>query len=215
MAKFCGNCGTKLDDSAKVCGNCGTPLKGMSAKTPEVLIVDPEKKKKLEAKVKKIVKLCVAAVALILVAVLTFNLVSNFTGHKGLLRKVMNAVEKYEIEELVSMSSDAYYFAGEDYADFYFESNVGSVLDYLESSVGHGYKLSYEVYDVYTLSNRNMESLLENIAWDFSEFDASIVGKAVVANVTLTAKNGKDISSRDLTITMVKENGSWRLLYLE
>ena len=28
MAKFCGNCGAKLDDNARVCGHCGTPVGG-------------------------------------------------------------------------------------------------------------------------------------------------------------------------------------------
>lgn len=26
MAKFCGNCGSKMDDDAKICGMCGTPF---------------------------------------------------------------------------------------------------------------------------------------------------------------------------------------------
>ena len=29
MAKFCGNCGTQLEDNAKICGKCGTPLDGV------------------------------------------------------------------------------------------------------------------------------------------------------------------------------------------
>ena len=42
MAKYCGNCGTQLEDSAKVCGQCGTPLDGASLPRPKVKVIDPE-----------------------------------------------------------------------------------------------------------------------------------------------------------------------------
>lgn len=43
MAKFCGNCGTQLEDNAKICGQCGTPLDGTSSKILDLKVVDPEK----------------------------------------------------------------------------------------------------------------------------------------------------------------------------
>ena len=30
MAKFCGNCGARLEDDAKICGKCGTSVEGVT-----------------------------------------------------------------------------------------------------------------------------------------------------------------------------------------
>ena len=153
MAKFCGNCGTQLEDNAKICGKCGTPLDGMSANIPGLKVTDPEKQKKM----KKTVKLVVGMVALVIVAVIAFNVVSQYTGYNRLLRKVMTAYENYDIDTLISLSSDMYYYGEEDWVEYYFEYSVGDDLDYFESYVGHNYKLSYDVQEVYTLSGRKLE----------------------------------------------------------
>ena len=215
MAKFCGNCGTQLDDSAKVCGNCGTPLNGASPNIPGIKVVDPEKKKEMQKKVKKIIKLCVGLVALVLVVIIAYNLITAYTGYNGFLRKAMAAYEDYDIDALVSMSSDMYYYGSEDYAEVYFEGTVGYVLDSLESSVGHNYKLSYEVKETYSLSNRNFESMLDEISWIFTEFDTSVIEDIVVAEITVTAQQGSKSVNRDLKVTMSKEDGTWKLLYID
>ena len=215
MAKFCGNCGTQLDDSAKVCGTCGTPLNGASPNIPGIKVVDPEKKKEMQKKVKKIIKLCVGVVALVLVVIIAYNLITAYTGYNGFLRKAMAAYEDYDIDALVSMSSDMYYYGSEDYAEVYFEGTVGYVLDSLESSVGHNYKLSYEVNETYSLSNRNFESMLDEISWIFTEFDTSVIEDIVVAEITVTAQQGSKSVNRDLKVTMSKEDGTWKLLYID
>ena len=56
MAKFCGNCGAKMNDSAKVCGQCGTP-------------VDPDFKKNNTSREKKKFPKWVKWVVLVLVLV--------------------------------------------------------------------------------------------------------------------------------------------------
>lgn len=43
MAKFCGNCGAKLDDNAKVCGMCGAMLTTSTPNISGVQYVNPEK----------------------------------------------------------------------------------------------------------------------------------------------------------------------------
>ena len=76
---------------------------------------------------------------LVAVAIVAFNIVSQFTGYNGLLRKVMTAYESYDIDTLVSLSSDMYYYGEEDWVEYYFEYNVGDALESFESSVGHSY----------------------------------------------------------------------------
>lgn len=211
MAKFCGNCGAQLEDNAKICGNCGTPLDGVSTNIPGLKVTDPEKQKKM----KKTVKLVVGMIALVIVAVIVFNVISQYTGYNGLLRKVMIAYENYDIDTLVSLSSDMYYYGEEDWVEYYFEYNVGEDLDSFESSVGHSYKLSYEVNETYVMSERKVDELLNEIEHTYSDFDVDVIEKIIVADLTLTAKQGSKSVNRDVDIVMTKEDGSWKLLYIE
>ena len=210
MARFCGNCGAQIDENAKVCGQCGTPVED-STKMPPVKVVDSEKKKKN----KKIFKAMIALALVAVVAVTAINVVSKFTGYNGLLRKVMTAYEGYDIDTLVSLSSDIYYYGEEDYVESYFEKSVGSALDSFETSVGHSYQFSYEVNETYTMSERKTKEVLDGIEYTYADFDVSIIEEMVVSDITVTAKQGSKSVERDLNITMSKENGTWKLLYIE
>lgn len=209
MAKFCGNCGTQLEDNAKVCGNCGAPLDGISPDISGLNSVDPEKQKK----VRNIVKGVLTGAAVVIAAVIVLNIVSQFTGYKGLLRKVMSAYKNYDIETLVSLSGDMYYYGNEDWVEKYFEYAVGDDLDSFES-VGHNYKLSYEVNEIYIMSDRKFDEVISQIELAYSDFDTSTIDKIAVADLTVTAKQGKESTSQDIDIIMSKENGKWRLLYI-
>lgn len=210
MAKYCGNCGEKMDDNAKICGRCGTPVDG-NITTSSVKIVDPEKEKKN----KKIFKLAVALILVMAIALTTFNVVSKFTGYNGLIRKVMAAYETYDIDTLVSFSSDIYYYGEEDYVEDYFENIVGTTLDSFELSVGHNYQMSYEIKETYTISERKTNEILEGIEYSYPDFDVSIIKELVAFDITVTAKQGSKLDDRDLNVTMSKEKGSWKLLYIE
>lgn len=211
MSKFCGNCGAELDDNARVCGQCGTPLEATPSKIPGVKIVAPEKQKKA----KKTIKLIISLIAIVVVAAIAINIASNFTGYKGLLRKVMNAYEDYDIDTLVSLSSDMYYYGEEDWVEYYFEYSVGNNLDYFESYVGHNYKLSYDVQEVYTLSERKLDTLLDTIESSNPDFDISTISQVKVADIKVTAKEGKSSVSMSVQVTITKENGTWKLLYID
>ena len=154
-------------------------------------------------------------IVVVAVAVIAVNIISNFTGYNGLLRKVMKAYEDYDIDTLVSLSSDIYYYDTEDFAEYYFEYSVGEDLDILEGNVGHSYNLSYETNEIYTLSDRRLNELLDNIESMYPDFDVSLLSKVVVADVTVTATQGNQSTSIDVDITMSKEDGVWKLLYIE
>lgn len=210
MARFCGNCGAQIDENAKVCGQCGTPVED-STKMPPVKIINPEKKKKN----KKIFKIVVALALVVAVAVIAINVVSKFTGYNGLLHKVMTAYEGYDIDTLVSLSSDIYYYGEEDYVEDYFKNRVGATLDSFETSVGHSYQFYYEVNETYTMSERKTKEVLDEIEYTYPDFDVSILDEMVVSDITVTAKQGSKSVERNLSITMSKENGTWKLLYIE
>ena len=56
---------------------------------------------------------------MVLIGVIAVNVVLKFTGYNGLLRKVMKAYETYDIEKLVSLSSNIYYYGEENYGEDY------------------------------------------------------------------------------------------------
>lgn len=207
MAKFCGNCGAQLDDAARVCGACGAPVDGVSG----VKKTDPMKRKRR----KKIITIATSLVVIVVVAIIAVKIVLEFTGYRGLLRQVMNAYEAYDIDALVALSSDIYYYDDEDYVEDYFEYSVGYNLDDFEDFVGHSYKLSYEINEIYTMSERKANDLLDSIEYEYEDFDTSTIEEIVVADLTLTAEQVKKSLDRDLEITMTKEDGTWRLLYID
>lgn len=214
MSKFCGNCGTQLDDSAKVCGNCGTPLEtntATNATIPGISYVDPERK----AKMKKKVKLFASLAVIVVVAVIAINIISGFVGYKGAVRKIMNAYEDYDLNTIVSMSSELYYFMDdESYADDYFGDIISNDLDSFENQVGHKYKLTYEITDSYKMSDHKYEDLLDTLSY-YGDFDADIISKVMIVEVDVTAKEGRDSMTIELKLTLTKEDGSWKLLYLQ
>lgn len=212
MARFCGNCGVQLDDDARVCGQCGMPVDGIQGKVIGIKIVDPKKKKKLMRKV----KMGIVLVAVIIIAVAGIKIVRNFTGTNGFVRKVMAAYEKYDIDAIVSLSSDMYYYSDyENYVEEYFENAVGQNIDNFEASVGHGYKMSYKVEEIYDLSQRKQDKILKNIEQLYPDFDVDKINKIALANVKVTAKQGSKSANRTVKITISKEGENWRILYLE
>lgn len=212
MAGFCGNCGAQLDNDARVCGQCGIPIDWRQGKVHGFKVVNLQKRKKLMKKM----KILIALVVVIIIAAAGVKIVRNFTGTNGLIRKVMTAYEKYDIDTIVSLSSDMYYYNDyENYVEEYFESAVGKNIDNFEVSVGHSYKMSYKVEEIYDLSQRKQDKILESIESTYPDFDVDIINKIVVANVKVTAKQGSKSANKTVKITMSKEGKKWKILYIE
>jgi len=216
MEKFCGNCGKPVEDGAKVCGNCGTPVENENSgntrvsTVPGINYVDPEKK----AKNKKRVKMVLGAVALVVVFIVAFNIISGFVGYKGATRKIMDAYKDYNIDTLIDMSSDLYLFYGdESYVERYFEESVSNDLENFENRVGHKYKISYEIKEAYTASDRKFNELINSLSY-YEEFDPDIISKIMVIEMEVTAKDGNKTATINKELYLTKESGSWKLLYL-
>lgn len=218
MSKFCGNCGAQLDDSAKVCGNCGTPLSensNVSSSIPGVEYVDPEKKAKNKKRIKKFIGL----IAVVVVVIIAINIISGFIGYKGAVRKIMNAYEDYDVDTLVSLTSnirlDVFDILGDDYATDYYENIVSDDLDYYENTVGHKYKLSYEITETYELTERKVDDLLDSAESYIEYIEDYDISKVMVVEVNVTAKEGNKSTDATLTIYLTKENGSWKLFQFD
>ena len=207
MSKFCGNCGAQMDDDAKVCGQCGTPIGG-NVNIPILKIADSEKTKKR----KKTFKIIIMLVMIAVISVGAVNVVSKFTGYNALLREVMSAYERYDMNQLISLSSDIYYYGDEEFVEDYYSNSVGPALEYFESTVGHSYKFSYKVNETYTMSGREKEETLKNIEYTCPDFDVTIIEEIVVSNITITAKQSEKSAEKELNVAMIKEDGDWKLL---
>lgn len=211
MAKFCGNCGAELEGNERVCGMCGKPIVGAQ----EIHGSDLQRKPVNKQKIKKVMKTVIAIAIVVAVGVAALKIVPNFVGGRGLVRQVMSAYKTYDIDTLVTLSSDVYYYGGEDEAELYFEYAVGEAIDYFEDMVGHSYRLTYEINEIYTMSDRKTDILLNDLEYAYPSFDFNTISKVAVADVLLTAKQGKNETEYAVPITMTKEGNTWKLLYLD
>ena len=204
MAKFCGNCGARWEDDVRVCGKCGTPFGDVRGPSPVKV-----------NQAKKIVKTAIILVLVAAILLAAWSVGSSFIGKKGLIRQVMNAYKADSVYDLVDLSSDVYYYSYySDDAEDYFEDRLDLIVDYFDSTVGYDYKLSYKINGIHTLSDRQLNNELDDIADDYDGFNVGSIEKMAIAEVTLTAKQGSRHVDRVMEITMTKEDDGWRLLYI-
>ena len=150
ISKYCGNCGAKLENSEKVCRHCGRPVDSFLTTASGVIVVGSNRQKK----VKRTVRWIAGLIVTVIIATLAVNIASNFTGYYSLLGKILNAYEDDDIDAFVSLSSNAYYYSDENWVENYFENSVSFSLDFFETAVGYRYNLSYEVNEIYVMSER-------------------------------------------------------------
>lgn len=81
--------------------------------------------------------------------------------------------------------------------------------------MGHDYKLRYDVQDIYTLPERKLSSILDTVEASFPDYDVSSISQVKIADIEVTAKKGSSSTSIAVQVTMVKEHGSWKLLYID
>lgn len=225
MAKFCGNCGARMDDSARICGYCGTPLAAYTPGTapgemPGGGTADTAKSNaESMKKVKKLVINIVAALLAIAIVVTGVTVVTSFTGVKGTVRKVMKVYENYDVDAFAAVCSDVIYEMASQYSSYsdsdpiedIFDESIGNDLDQIEYDLGYGtYKISYEINKISKVSDRKMEALSNNL--EEASIDPDIIQDVRLVDITITAKVGRDDTTLDKTLILTKESGKWRLL---
>lgn len=212
MSKFCGNCGAQLDDSAKICGYCGTPLSGQATnKTSSIPGVVNKASQEKMANTTALIKKGIIGIVAVVVLILVLNVVSSFTGYKGVVRKVVNAFEDYDMKTLTACASDLNYY--NDYTDWddVFEYRVSSKLDYYEDMLGHNLKISYKILDSYKMDDRNKNALIER--YENEGVDVDKVKTVRVVELELKIKGSKSTSTftKD-NMVLIKEGGKWKVL---
>lgn len=127
----------------------------------------------------------------------------------------MNAYERYDIDTLILLSSDLYYYGDENFAETYYEDRVGADLDLFEQSVGYNYKISYKINDVYDLPERRLNEILDMLESSNIDYDVAQIERIAVSDITVTAEQGDKSIVQDINIFLTKEDGTWKLLAIE
>ncbi len=202
-----------MDEDARVCGQCGVPIEGginsgvAGGGTQSGGAVNK----------KPWIKFVIALVVVLCIAGIVVKVVSNYTGRKGFIRKVVKAYVDYDIDGLMNLASDIYFYKEdvEKYGEMYFENTVGSTIDYFENSIGHNYKTSYEIIEIYELSKRKHDEFLKELEYEYPDFDIESIDTVYAAKVKITAKQDKRNVNKTIQMTMTKEGDNWKLLRFE
>lgn len=214
MARFCGNCGSQVDDDAKVCGQCGKPLNLQNNNRVGQNLEKTDT-------IKKLVKWAVALIAIIAIIIVSINTISQFTGVRGVARKVIIAINNYDIDKLTSLSSNIFFYNEDkdayavDQYENYLKNISASILNEFDDSVGADYKFSYKMEEISKPREYKREEIIENLEDDYPNFDINSIKQFTEVKVTLTAKKGKKALTQRLTFLMSKEDGKWKLLSIE
>ncbi len=217
MAKFCTKCGARMEDGDRVCGQCGTPVEFIgieNAAGGNVSVGDlgSSRKTKGTKGVKWIVFIVVAIIGFVIVS----NVLDNYTGYKGAVRKMVKALEKGDIETLESLTSsvaqeEQSYRDEEDYDENYYEDYVFGTLDKYEEKVGDIKKISYEITDELELSERQQDIIEEKLIDNFN-MDTSSIKKIVTVDLRLTVRGEEKSSIYDVQqLYLIKESGGWKI----
>ena len=219
MAKFCGNCGAQSEDNAVVCGNCGAPFAAAPANAPEAPAApaaNPVDKIKDTMKNNNLVKYIVMGVAALLVVVLLFVGIGALAGGpektakkyiKYILNEKFDKVEKlypdYVLEQYDDADMDIEDMAEEsyEYLDEYFDGDLDDC------------KVSVDILDVdiYKKGTDALDNYIDGLEDADYEDEAEKVKAIAVVTYEITAKDGKEYSTYEETMTLVKYKGSWKL----
>lgn len=239
MSKFCGNCGTVMDDAAAVCGNCGAPLApaaapakkaakfDVSAITNQVTgVINGVKKGDKNAMIKG----GIAVAAVVVVLILIISLFSS-SGEEKLVKKFIKAYDKenaaafaklvppYEIElyEEAMKMLDEDFSATEDY-----EEEIEDFYEYWEEELdADGLKLSYKIEDCDEVKKSDLKNYADRVKDTIQEIDSDVefkkdkVKKGYEIEVEVTVKGGGDKDTCDLELYVIKYGSKWYVINYE
>ncbi len=217
MSKFCGNCGTMMDDSAVICGNCGSALPETQAPAkkanPLSGVVDGVK----NGNKSNLIKVGIAVVALVVVIVLISSLFSG--GSDKIIKKFIKAYDKENPEAIVKIVApyivDLADKAHEDLEDA-FEEEIEEFYDYMEEELDTDkFSIKYKIEEKEEWDKDDLEDYVDEMKYGLEfydiDFDDDKLTKGYEYEVAVTVKGGGDDEKVDLFVTVVKYDGKWYL----
>ena len=210
MAKFCGNCGAKMDDAARVCGNCGTPF--AAAPAPAQAPYQPaaqmpyqppyqaqngaafQTAKKKDPK--KIGLIAGAGAAALVVLILIISLISGGSGYKGAVKTFFKGLEKNDAKKVASVALLPSYFDEDDIEDLF--------------ELGDYKKVKYKIISKEKIDKDDLEELNEYIE-AFTDSGKKVKkGYELKVKVTVKYKDG-DSETDEETLYVLKVGSKWKV----
>lgn len=219
MSNYCTHCGTQLEKGAKFCTACGATADevseennpgrthGVGQQAAAIL-----GKIRSDTRLKWIVP--VAAAAIILSIVLCIVLLGG-GGYKGVVKKVVAAIEEQDVDALMDLSSDLFYGRKDDYeeCEYFYDRQLEDLSDHFEEEVGRRYSLKYKIDSVRPMTEYEKNAMLEGLSYEgYDEKTIKAVKEITSVSVILTAESDRWSEDQRVTIVLAKEKGGWKLL---
>lgn len=222
MSNYCTHCGAQLEEDAKFCAACGMAVDGIKRGNSQRknrwrgTAGNFNSGEKCSQRTLKRIGL-ISAAAIILSIVLCIVLLGG-GGYKGMVKKVVAAIEEQDVNALMDLSSDLYYGRKDDYeeCEYFYNREVENLTEHFEEDVGRRYTLKYEIDSVRSATKKEKDAMLEGLSYEgYDEKAIKAVKEIKIVSVILTAKNGRRSEDQEVTMTVAKEKGGWKLLAIE
>lgn len=206
---FCGKCGTKNEDNVEFCTNCGVRLnKKIVPKSTAVPVANQNDKNRK-------VGIIAVAIAAVIVVILGVNLFGG-RSYKATIEKFVDAQFDANAEAIFdlmpqkmidyALEEDGYDSDDLDYLIDELNEELQDQLDSLDSYLGEGWKITYEILDDEDVKGEDLDDIKD--AYE----DADVkVSAAKSVEVELTVTSDETESSNSLDVSLIKVGRSWYL----
>lgn len=223
MSKFCGNCGTQLDDNAAFCTNCGVSLSSETkteasvvSSAKNVLNVVKEKSLLVINKMKNDKNFLYTVIGVAAAVVLAIVLLCVFLGggYKKAINNYIDATYYGNYKAAMKCMPDEYWEYMEDELNVDlddleddFEESFENREENLKEEYGKRYKVTYKVTDKDVLDNDDLRDIKDELKkFGIKKKD---VTKAMEVEIEYTIKGSEDKDTDDTTLTLVKIGNKW------
>lgn len=188
--KFCGKCGTQMENNVKFCPSCGEAQTDMA--DPVAAVKDTVVKHK-----QMILKVAVVAVAAVLVIVLLAKLFTP--GYKKVANKYLDAIEDMRVDKMLDCWPD---FMTEDLDKDELKELQEEADDEMD-----GIKISCKITETEKMSDETIEAM-EN-TFDLY-YDKSVnIKKGYVVTADMTLKKDGEKETMSFTFQVIKIGSKW------
>lgn len=211
MAKFCGNCGSQIEDDARVCGYCGVVQDEDPGKVNIPGITDALGDENVN-KIKGIAKKVIPAVVAVVVLIVGISIASNFIGYKGAIRNFIKAYEKLDADKITAMYSDVYYQRFDDFEADLSEHMYDYFTDEVEEELGTELKIDYEIVKADKVSENKFNKILDELEEDDDVSTDNIKAiRSVKVKAEIKGPEKRSPQKHTFEFYLFKEGGEWKI----
>lgn len=204
---FCRKCGEQISGAEKFCPKCGAQVVMTQQPNPG----NPGGPGKAQGTGKKNVPyLAIGAIAIVLIVVIVLVKSLFFSNnYEKPIENVMKAIEKQDIDLLMSVFPDEIY----EYLEEETGMDADEVIEYMEDSMESmadmylgDIQIKYEIDDATELSKKEIKEIEEEL-YDIIDVKE---GKAVDVEMKMYV-DGEKVEDSETTMNVIKVGGKWYL----